>query len=99
MYVQYYDDSIDVHVKGNPKGKAMKLKHLTRQGNSLAIIIDRPILDMLDINERTPLKLTTDKRRIILEPVSEQEIEQRFTAASAKVQKRFGRMFKQLAKK
>jgi antitoxin MazE len=85
--------------KGCPKGKAMKLKHLTRQGNSLAVIIDRPILDMLDINEQTPLKLTTDKGRIILEPVSEQEIEQRFSAASAKVQKRFGRMFKRLAKK
>jgi len=77
----------------------MKLKHLTRQGNSLAIIIDRPILDMLDINEQTPLKLTTDKGRIILEPVSEQEIERRFSGASDKVEKRFGRMFKRLAEK
>ena len=77
----------------------MKLKHLTRQGNSLAIIIDRPILDMLDINEKTPLKLTTDKGKIILEPVSAKEIEQRFNAASEKVQKRFGRMFKRLAEK
>jgi antitoxin MazE len=77
----------------------MKLKHLTRQGNSLAIIIDRPILDMLDINEKTPLKLTTDKGKIILEPVSEKEIEERFGAASDKVEKRFGRMFKRLAQK
>jgi len=77
----------------------MKLKHLTRQGNSLAIIIDRPILDMLDINEKTPLKLTAEGRKIILEPVSEEELEQRFSAAADKVEKRFGRMFKRLAEK
>ena len=77
----------------------MKIKHLTRQGNSLAIIIDRPILDMLDINEKTPLKLTAVGRRIVLEPVSAKEIEQRFNAASDKVEKRFGRMFKRLAQK
>ena len=77
----------------------MKLKHFTRQGNSLAIIIDRPILDMLDINEKTPLKLTTEGGKIILEPVSAKEIERRFNAAGDKVEKRFGRMFKRLAEK
>ncbi|MGD1276864.1 MAG: AbrB/MazE/SpoVT family DNA-binding domain-containing protein [Tepidisphaeraceae bacterium] len=77
----------------------MKLKHLTRQGNSFAIIIDRPILDMLDINEQTPLKLTSEGRKIVLEPLSEKELEQRFNAASDKVEKRFGRMFKRLAQK
>jgi len=77
----------------------MKLKHLTRQGNSLAIIIDRPILDMLDINEKTPLKLTTEGGKIVLEPVSAEEVERRFGAAGDKVEKRFGRMFKRLAEK
>ncbi|MGD0462262.1 MAG: AbrB/MazE/SpoVT family DNA-binding domain-containing protein [Tepidisphaeraceae bacterium] len=77
----------------------MKLKHLTRQGNSLAIIIDKPILDMLDINEKTMLKLTTDNGKIVLEPVSAEEIDRRFTAAADKVEKRFGRMFKRLAQK
>ncbi|MGD0770735.1 MAG: AbrB/MazE/SpoVT family DNA-binding domain-containing protein [Tepidisphaeraceae bacterium] len=77
----------------------MKLKHLTRQGNSLAIIIDRPILDMLDINEKTPLKLTAEGRKIILEPVSAEEIDRRFKAAAGKIEKRFGRMFKRLAQK
>jgi antitoxin component of MazEF toxin-antitoxin module len=77
----------------------MKLKHLTRQGNSLAMIIDRPILEMADMDEKTLFSLTADKDKIVLERVSEKEIEQRFSAASAKVQKRFGRMFKRLAQK
>ncbi|HTW94262.1 MAG TPA: hypothetical protein VMD30_05695 [Tepidisphaeraceae bacterium] len=77
----------------------MKIKHLTRQGNSLAIIIDRPILDMLNITEQTPLNLKTDGRKIVLEPISQEEIDRRFKAASRKVEKRFGPMFKRLAAK
>jgi antitoxin MazE len=77
----------------------MKLKNLTRLGNSLAIIIDRPILDMLDINEKTQLKLTTEKGKIILEPLSDAEVERRFLAAADKVEKRYGRVFKRLAEK
>jgi antitoxin component of MazEF toxin-antitoxin module len=81
------------------KGTAMKIKHLTRQGNSLAVIIDRPILDMLDITEQTPLKLNVEGRKIVLEPVSEAEVERHFTTAADKVEKKFGRMFKRLAEK
>jgi antitoxin component of MazEF toxin-antitoxin module len=44
-----------------PGGIPLKIKHLTRQGNSLAMIIDRPILDMLEITEDTPLKITADE--------------------------------------
>jgi antitoxin component of MazEF toxin-antitoxin module len=77
----------------------MKIKHLTRQGNSLAIIIDRPILDLVDVNEQTPLKISVDGRKIILEPLRPEEVEQRFTTAAHKVEKRFGKMFKRLAQK
>ena len=77
----------------------MKIKYLTHQGNSLAVIIDRPILDMADIDENTPLNIKVDGRNIILEPVSKAEIEKRFSKSAAKVEKRFGRMFKRLAEK
>jgi antitoxin MazE len=76
----------------------MKLKHLTRQGNSLALIIDRPILELLDIDEKTQLKLTTDKGKLIIEPVGAEEIERRFNAAADKVEKRFGPTLKRLAR-
>ena len=77
----------------------MKIKHLTRQGNSLAIIIDRPILDLLDITEQTPLKLQVDGRKIVLEPLAPKEVDRSFTKAAGKVEKRFARMFKRLAEK
>ncbi|HEX4792411.1 MAG TPA: hypothetical protein VH370_01385 [Humisphaera sp.] len=77
----------------------MKIKHLTRQGNSLAVIIDRPILDLLDIDEKTPLKLSVDGRKILLEPLSKQEITRRVGKAADKIERRLGGMFKRLAEK
>ena len=75
----------------------MKIKHLTRVGNSSALIIDRAILEVVGIDEHTPLKLGIEGRRIVIEPLSEQDIETRFGKAADKVERRFGKMFKRLA--
>jgi antitoxin component of MazEF toxin-antitoxin module len=77
----------------------MKIKHLTRQGNSLAVYIDKPILDLADIDEHTPLKLSLEGRKITLEPLSEAELEQRFTKAADEVEHQYERAFKRLAEK
>ena len=47
-------------------------KHLTRLGNSLALVVERPILVMLGITANTELKVYTDGFRIIVEPVQKQ---------------------------
>lgn len=76
----------------------MKIKHLTRVGNSSALIIDRAILDMVDIDEQTPLKLAIEGRKIVIEALTEAEIESRLGKAADKVERRFSKMFKNLAK-
>jgi antitoxin MazE len=43
-------------------------KKLSKHGNSFAVIIDKPILDLLSINEKTILNISTDGSRIIIEP-------------------------------
>ena len=47
------------------------IKKLSKYGNSLAILIDKPLLEILNINEHTRLKIKTDGERIIIEPVQE----------------------------
>ncbi len=47
------------------------IKKLTKHGNSLAVLLDKPILEMLSINEKTPLKIKTDGVNIIIEPIHE----------------------------
>jgi len=36
------------------------LKHLTPHGNSAALVIDKPIMELINITVKTPLKITTD---------------------------------------
>ena len=44
-------------------------KNLTHIGNSLGLVIEKPILELLDITQETELDMTTDGKRLIIEPV------------------------------
>ncbi len=45
------------------------IKKLSAVGNSLALIIERPILELLDITKDTPLEIKTDGEVLIIRPV------------------------------
>ena len=45
-------------------------KQLIRHGNSYALVIDRPILELLEMSPTVPLKITTDGSSLILTPVT-----------------------------
>jgi antitoxin component of MazEF toxin-antitoxin module len=45
------------------------LKHLTKHGNSPALVIEKPVLDLLKITAKTQLEVATDGTRLIIEPV------------------------------
>jgi antitoxin MazE len=44
-------------------------KSLTSIGNSLGLIIEKPILELLAITQETELDMTTDGKRLIIEPL------------------------------
>ena len=48
------------------------IKKLTKHGNSLALLIDKPILELLNITEDTRINIKTDGTNIIIEPVRTQ---------------------------
>jgi len=73
------------------------VKKLTKHGNSLALVIDRPILDLLNIGTETPLDISTDGRRLIVAPSEPSDRRQKFEAAQKTAHKRYGRAFKKLA--
>ena len=73
------------------------LKKLTKHGNSLALVIDRPILDLLKIDPETALEVSTDGKRLIIALVGPSERRAKFDAAQATVHKRYGKVFKKLA--
>jgi len=73
------------------------IKKLTKHGNSLALVIDRPILDLLKIDTDTPLDISTDGHRLIVAPADLSERRQKFEAAQRTAHRRYGKAFKKLA--
>ncbi len=51
------------------------VKHMSRIGNSLGLVIDRPILELLKIDEDTPLEVSTDGDGLTIRPIREAKSE------------------------
>jgi antitoxin component of MazEF toxin-antitoxin module len=73
------------------------IKKLTKHGNSFALVIDRPVLDLLRIDPETPLDVSTDGERLIIAPAKPSERRKRFEKAQKIAHERYGRAFQRLA--
>ncbi|HHY92412.1 MAG TPA: AbrB/MazE/SpoVT family DNA-binding domain-containing protein [Firmicutes bacterium] len=73
------------------------IKTLTTHGNSAALIIDKPILELLGITLNTPLEISTDGRSLIVSPLPEAEREARFRTALEKINQEHGATLRKLA--
>jgi len=73
------------------------IKSLCKHGNSYALVIDKPILDLIQATPETPFEIVTDGQSLLLSPVRDPEDEKRFRDALEMVHKRFGRAMKKLA--
>lgn len=73
------------------------IKKLTRHGNSLALVIERPILELLDLDSETPLEITTDGNVLIVSPVRDEARTDRLTKALERANQKYGRALKRLA--
>jgi len=73
------------------------IKKLTKHGNSLALVIDRPILDLLRIEPETLLEVSTDGKRLIVAKAEASDWRKKFEAAQAVAHRRYGKAFKKLA--
>jgi antitoxin component of MazEF toxin-antitoxin module len=72
-------------------------KKLIRHGNSLALVIDKPILEMLRITPETPLELTSDGDSLLVSPVRDEERQKQLEASLDKISRKFGEDLKRLA--
>ncbi|HHH75958.1 MAG TPA: AbrB/MazE/SpoVT family DNA-binding domain-containing protein [Phycisphaerae bacterium] len=73
------------------------IKTLTKHGNSYAMVIDKPILELLQATPETPFEIISDGRSLVLTPVRDPKEEKKFDQAVAMVHKRFGKAMKKLA--
>jgi antitoxin MazE len=73
------------------------IKKLSKHGNSLALVIDRSILELLGIDEKTSLELSTDGEALVVAPVKDKKRKKKFAEALAASNERYGRALKRLA--
>lgn len=73
------------------------IKNLVKHGNSWAIVIDRPILDLLKICPEDPVEITTDGRTMTISPASAADRKAKVQAARKKINVKYSAAFKKLA--
>ncbi len=73
------------------------IKMLTKHGNSLALVIEKPVLELLGVDAETPFEITTDGQVLVLSPVKDLHRSEEFKAAVAKINSRYSKALKKLA--
>jgi antitoxin MazE len=76
----------------------MMVKKLSAVGNSLGVIIDRPILELLDITRDTQLEVRTDGEALIIRPIRKAPLAERALAAADRLMTAHDETFRELAK-
>lgn len=73
------------------------IKHLTTHGNSLALVIEKGVLDLLGITKKTPLDISTDGSRLIIAPAPDVKREKKVKEALIKISDQHAKSLKRLA--
>jgi antitoxin MazE len=73
------------------------VKRLTRTGNSFALVLDKPLLEELGIDEETPLELSTNGDVLVVTPVRDRARERKLKEAMNEIDRKYGGLFKRLA--
>ena len=73
------------------------IKTLTKHGNSLALILDKPVLELLNIDADTPILISTDGKSLTLSPVFDVERDEKLKKIRAKINKKYETTFRKLA--
>lgn len=74
------------------------IKTLTRHGNSYALVIDKPIMELLKIAPETPLEITTDGQSLTVTPAGDTGRTDKFAKARRAMHGKYARTFRKLAK-
>jgi antitoxin MazE len=73
------------------------IKKLSKHGNSLALVIDRSILELLNIDGQTALQISTDGQALVIVPAKEKRRRKQFEEALESCNRRYGKALKRLA--
>ena len=73
------------------------IKTLKKHGNSMALVIEKPMMEALGITEETPLQVTVSGNALVVTPANVGVGPERMKAVIKEIRKRYGPMLKRLA--
>ena len=72
------------------------VKRLIQHGNSAALVIDKPIMEILNITSETTFEISTDGKNLILSPQVEHSQKKDIIQSLEKINKKYGTVLKKL---
>ena len=76
----------------------MIAKKLTKVGNTQAVVLDKTLLSLVDANTESTFRISIDGKKIILEAMTQKEVDRMALEASDRIRKVQKNVFKKLAK-
>ena len=76
----------------------MIAKKLTKVGNTQAVILDKTLLSLVDADTESTFRISIDGKKIVLEAMTQKEVDRLALEASDKIRKVQKNVFKKLAK-
>jgi antitoxin component of MazEF toxin-antitoxin module len=73
------------------------IKTLKKHGNSMALVIEKPMMEALGITEETPLQVTVSGNALVVTPANVGVGPERMKVVIKEIRKRYGPMLKRLA--
>jgi antitoxin component of MazEF toxin-antitoxin module len=72
------------------------VKKLIQHGNSAALVIDKPIMEILHITNETVFEISTDGKNLILSPQTGYDQEKNVMDSLERINKKYGSVLKRL---
>jgi len=73
------------------------VKKLTRTGNSVALVLDKELLEATGLDAGSTVEVSTDGRVIVISPPVDKRRSSKLDALLGKLDRRYGAVFKKLA--
>ena len=73
------------------------IKKLTRTGNSIALVLDKPLLEELGLDESSEVEVSTNGQVIVITPKRSSARERKFRSAVDKINGKYAGLFKRLS--
>ncbi|PYQ28052.1 MAG: AbrB family transcriptional regulator [Acidobacteria bacterium] len=73
------------------------IKKLTRTGNSIALVLDKPLLEQLGLDENAEVEVSTNRQVIVVTPKRSSARDRKFRKAVDKINRKYAGLFKRLS--